>query len=99
MLNTANITIDRLGAEGLDWQTEISSHSAAFSAARDALLSRMSDPSAMLGWVGLPEDAVALEAAQALAGQYTGKFDDLIVLGIGGSSLGGLAVKIGRAHV
>ena len=98
MLNTANITTHRLGAEGLDWNAEISSHSAAFGAARDALLSRTSDQSAMLGWVGLPEDNAMLGAAQGLAAQYTGKFDDLIVLGIGGSSLGGLAIITALQH-
>lgn len=98
MLNTDNITRERLGAEGLDWQAEISSHAAQFAAARDALISRTSDESAMLGWIGLPEDAVMLGAAQELAVQYAGKFDDLIVLGIGGSSLGGLAIITALQH-
>ena len=98
MLNTANITRERLGSEGLEWVSELSSYSAAFAAARDALLSRISDSSAMLGWVGLPEDTAMLEAAQTLASQYAGKFDDLIVLGIGGSSLGGLAVITALQH-
>ena len=98
MLNTANITIDRLGTEGLDWNAELSSHSVVFASARDAMLSRVSDESAMLGWVGLPEDAAMLEAAQRLAAQYAGKFDDLIVLGIGGSSLGGLAIITALQH-
>ena len=98
MLDTANISRERLGNEGLEWAQEIASHAASFQAARDALLSRAGDENAMLGWLDLPEDEAMLEAAQAVAAKFADQFDDLIVLGIGGSSLGGLCVITALQH-
>jgi glucose-6-phosphate isomerase len=98
VLDTANITRERLGAEGLEWAQELESNTARFDAARTALLSRVGNDEAMLGWLGLPEDAALLESAEAVAATFEGMFDDLIVLGIGGSSLGGLSVITALQH-
>jgi glucose-6-phosphate isomerase len=98
MLNTANITRERLGTQGLEWDALLTDRAAQYTAARDAILSRADDEAAMLGWLGLPEDTAALEAAQAVAGEFAGRFDDLVVLGIGGSSLGGLSVITALQH-
>jgi glucose-6-phosphate isomerase len=98
VLDTANITRERLGDEGLEWREELQKHAAAFAAHRDALLSRAGDERAMLGWLGLPEDTTMFEAAEGIAAKYEGSYDDLIVLGIGGSSLGGLSVITALQH-
>ncbi len=45
-----------------------------------------------MGFADLPSDAAAAEAARALAGELASRFENLLVLGIGGSSLGGRAV-------
>ena len=98
MIDLKNITRDRLGAGGLDWDTELETHAATLEAARDAIIGRRDDPSAWLGWMRLPEDTAMLEQVEALAKSLHGQFDDVIVLGIGGSSLGGLTVITSLQH-
>ena len=98
MIDLKNITRDRLGAGGLDWDTELETHAPKLEAARDAILSRRDDPSAWLGWMRLPDDTAMLESVEVLAKSLQGQFDDVIVLGIGGSSLGGLTVITALQH-
>ncbi len=45
--------------------------------------------SGQVGFADLPADGAALAAIQSLAARLSARFDDLLVLGIGGSSLGG----------
>jgi glucose-6-phosphate isomerase len=98
MLNLVNITRERLGANGLDWNTELDANASRLEAARDAILLRRDDPTAWLGWMRLPDDQALLEDVEQLAASLKGQFDDLIVLGIGGSSLGGLTVITALQH-
>lgn len=51
-----------------------------------------------LGFADLPGDTAAADAALALALDLAGKLENLIVLGIGGSSLGGRAIIAALAH-
>lgn len=51
-----------------------------------------------LGFADLPRDAAAAEAAIRVARELAASFDDLIVLGIGGSSLGGRAIVSALCH-
>ena len=51
-----------------------------------------------LGFVDLPADAGAADASVALARELAGRFENLLVLGIGGSSLGGRAIVSALAH-
>lgn len=51
-----------------------------------------------LAWVDLPSDEAARREIQTLAAGLAGKFDDLVVLGIGGSSLGARAVFEALSH-
>lgn len=51
-----------------------------------------------VGFADLPGDAAALEATLALAGKLSARFDDLLILGIGGSSLGGRALFGALCH-
>ena len=98
MLNLLNITRERLGANGLDWDAELAANASRLEAARDAILARKDDPNAWLGWMRLPNDQALLEDVEQLAASLKGQFDDLIVLGIGGSSLGGLTVITALQH-
>ncbi|MFN3265421.1 MAG: glucose-6-phosphate isomerase [Deinococcales bacterium] len=99
MLNLAHIEQTKIGTHGLEWKTVLQSSQTRLEAARDALLARRNDPSAMLGWMQLPQDTQALELALDLAKALLQKpFTDLVVLGIGGSSLGGIAVIEALKH-
>jgi glucose-6-phosphate isomerase len=51
-----------------------------------------------VGFADLPRDAAASRAAVDLAHDLAGRFDNLLVLGIGGSSLGGRAIVSALAH-
>jgi glucose-6-phosphate isomerase len=46
----------------------------------------------------LPTDTENIQAVKALVGQVTDRFDAAVVLGIGGSALGTIAVKTALAH-
>lgn len=51
-----------------------------------------------LGFADLPADREAAEAAVRLARELSAKFENLLVLGIGGSSLGGRAILAALCH-
>ncbi len=62
----------------------------------DALTS--AHASGKLGFMKLPEDHAAADATKAVARELQGQFDDLLVLGIGGSSLGAKALFTALCH-
>lgn len=100
MLETDFKNVDAivLGDGGIDLAAE----SAAWSAEVDAHVSRLLDGSAdsanMLGWTDLPETRVHLDAVNAVVADLPAGLTDLVVLGIGGSSLGALAVTSALQH-
>jgi glucose-6-phosphate isomerase len=98
MLNLNNIEQSRIGQHGLEWTTTLHSAAPSLESARNALLARRFEDSAMLGWMQLPSDTSALEAALGLAQDLQAQHTDLVVLGIGGSSLGGIAVIEALKH-
>ncbi len=51
-----------------------------------------------VGFADLPADRGAVEAAARLSGDLAGRFENLLVLGIGGSSLGGRAIVSALCH-
>src|SRR5512138_1167584 len=51
-----------------------------------------------VGFADLPRDSAAAEAAVRLAGELAARFENLLVLGIGGSSLGGRAIVSALTH-
>ncbi|AFZ65916.1 hypothetical protein [Deinococcus peraridilitoris] len=98
MLNFQNITSERLGSHALDLEGALSDHAARLEQAQGALLDRFragGDP--YLGWMDLPRGEV-LGDVLALRDRLAGHYDDLIVLGIGGSSLGGLTLTTALQH-
>ena len=46
-----------------------------------------------VGFVGLPRDAALLDQATRYAATARGKYDDVVILGIGGSALGPIALR------
>lgn len=89
VLDANGVREERIGAEGLsgsNWEQVLG-------AAGDALAAtmRMRDEG-KLGFWGLPSDRHAIDASIALGKELGARFDDVLVLGIGGSSLGAKAV-------
>ena len=82
-------------AGGLD-RAELAALAPAARAAFDGFEARRR--SGELGFADLPADAAAADAAVALARELAGRFENLLVLGIGGSSLGGRAIVSALAH-
>jgi glucose-6-phosphate isomerase len=46
-----------------------------------------------LGFLALPADTAMVDACESLASRYAGRVDDVVVLGIGGSALGTIALR------
>jgi glucose-6-phosphate isomerase len=62
-----------------------------FTAAHEAVRARHADGT--LGFIDLPHDAAALDATLAVAARFRGQVTDVLLLGIGGSALGPLALR------
>jgi glucose-6-phosphate isomerase len=60
-----------------------------FATAHAAVHARTHD----LGFLTLPENAALLESSLAVAARVQGAFDDVLLLGIGGSALGPIALR------
>lgn len=75
------------GISAADW-AEVSTHAAtahaAFTARREA---------GVLGFLDLPADEAGVAALQAFAAEARSQYDDVLLLGIGGSSLGAIALR------
>lgn len=82
-------------AGGVD-RADLAGLAAAAAAAFDAFEARRR--SGEIGFAELPRDAAAAEAATRLAGELAASFENLLVLGIGGSSLGGRAIVSALCH-
>jgi glucose-6-phosphate isomerase len=59
---------------------------------------RRERPDAMLGWVTLPQQTREVDGILAYSAELPGEVSDLVVLGIGGSSLGALTVTSALQH-
>ncbi len=85
----------QIGAAGIT-EPELKALSPALERALGSLLGAHQNGS--LAFMNLPDDQAAAEAAVALAEKLKRQFDDLVVLGIGGSSLGGKALFAALCH-
>jgi glucose-6-phosphate isomerase len=93
-LDLRNLEEDRVGAaHGVDVARETAALGPRLDAAADALLARAHDDAAMLGWISAPGDRAPLDAVRAFVDARRGAYDDVVVLGIGGSALGARAVQ------
>ncbi len=94
----SNTDSTRLGHRGLDLRAEAEAWSAHLEQLVLELKARAASPAAMLGWLTLPDDRELLGTIRQLIRELPTGMTDLVVLGIGGSSLGALAVTSALQH-
>lgn len=88
-LDANGVTEARIGGEGLsreDWEKALAAGGRALA---EVLESR---DEGRLGFWGLPAEKEAIEASVSMGREIRERFEDVVVLGIGGSSLGARAV-------
>jgi glucose-6-phosphate isomerase len=93
-LDLANCAADRVGTtHGFELGRELDAYAPRLGAIVDGLLARADDDAAMLGWIALADDAAVADAAVALRDDLDPSIRDVVVLGIGGSSLGAITLE------
>ncbi|WP_027882313.1 hypothetical protein [Meiothermus rufus] len=99
-LELDNLSSQRIGPQGLDWESALAAHAPLLEAARQALWQRKADPGQFLGWIEVPEDTETLRQVRRFR-ETQDWVEALVVLGIGGSALGAQAVAaaLGRGPV
>ncbi len=92
-LDYRNVTCDAIGSEhGLDVKSEFASYSEQIKKIIADLNSRKDKPGQWLQWMNLGYNEETVWYVKEYAAMVKGKFDNILVLGIGGSALGGIAV-------
>jgi glucose-6-phosphate isomerase len=94
-----NLSVDKVGTQhGLNLKAELHNHATAIEAAVKALYESRNTEGAWSKWLNLGNARDLAMAIKSYAESCKGKYDDLIVLGIGGSSLGGIALLKALLH-
>ncbi|MEB3207202.1 MAG: hypothetical protein VKK59_07670 [Vampirovibrionales bacterium] len=83
---------------GLNIEEGLRQHGEALEQALKTLYSRQDEPGAWSRWLTLGDNETLLKELKHYTDSIKGQFDDLVVLGIGGSSLGGYAVLRALLH-
>src|SRR5690625_77326 len=94
----SNTGTARLGRAGIDLAAEGEAWAATMDEHVAGLFARKDEPEEMLGWIDLPADGEHLAAVKEAAARLPDGLTDLVVLGIGGSSLGAMAVIRSLQH-
>ena len=99
-IDATNMQSTRIGpAQGLELDEEFAAHADGLDRAAEALLGRRGSDAAMVGWIDLPDAAnEEIERIVRYANDARERFRDVVVLGIGGSSLGAAAVVAALQH-
>jgi glucose-6-phosphate isomerase len=99
-IDLRNTSAERLGiSHGVELEREFKAWAPRLEQAVSELWERRPDPSAMLGWIDLPDAKPAAQDIASFASEVSGQeLSDLVVLGIGGSSLGALTVISALQH-
>lgn len=99
-LDLRNVSAERLGtSHGVELEREFQAWSGHLDETVVAILGRRDDPAAMLGWIDLPQNEETVSEIEAYVREARGQgLTDLVVLGIGGSSLGALTVASALQH-
>jgi glucose-6-phosphate isomerase len=92
-LDFSNMVMERLGADGVDPDRLSGDLADRFRAAHEAVES--SRRSGEVGFLALPFDSGGLVQAQDLADRLEGRFENLVIIGIGGSALGARTLRDG----
>lgn len=91
--NYNNVSSEVIGQEnGIDIQSEFHSHKEQISKIIMELNSRKDKPGQWLQWMNLGYKEETVWYVKEYAAIVEGKFDNILVLGIGGSALGGMAI-------
>jgi len=91
--NYKNVSSDIIGQEnGLDLNYEFEAHKDRISEIITSLNQRKDKPGQWLQWMNLGYSEETVWYVKEFASLVKGRFDNILVLGIGGSALGGLAV-------
>ncbi|MCU0634697.1 MAG: glucose-6-phosphate isomerase [Gemmatimonadaceae bacterium] len=85
--NMMAATLGRAGITTAQWEAAAE----AFAAAHAGVARRHA--SGQLGFIDLPDDAALLAQSTDFAARVAGRYDDVLVLGIGGSALGPIALR------
>lgn len=98
-LDVQNVSQHKVGeAYGLDVEAAFKAHGPAVGEAVRALYADKDRPGGWRRWLNLGYDEALVTQLEAYARQVHGRFDDMVVLGIGGSSLGGYALLRALKH-
>ena len=92
-LDYRNVSSNVIGEEhGLDLQSEFSSYAEQIKKIIIDLNSRKDKPEQWLQWMNLGYNEETVWYVKEYAAMVKGRFENILVLGIGGSALGGMAV-------
>ncbi len=92
-LDFSNMVVERLGPHGIDPDRLEGDVADRFHSAHESVeASRLSGD---MGFLELPYDTDGLGQVQELAERLTGRFDNLVIIGIGGSALGARTLRDG----
>ena len=92
-LDYRNVASSVIGEEhGLDLQSEFASYADQIKRIIIDLNSRKDKPEQWLQWMNLGYNEETVWYVKEFASMVQGRFDNVLVLGIGGSALGGIAV-------
>lgn len=98
-LCTQNVSKAKLGTtHGLDLEALFSQQAPAVAQAVTNLYANRNTEGAWSKWLNLGHNPQLLKALETYCAQIKGQYDDLVVLGIGGSSLGGFALLKALLH-
>lgn len=92
-LDVQRVERGRVGeTHGLDLNAAFEAHAATVRACVESLYGARQQAGAWAKWLNLPYNEALVDEIQAYVTSVQGQFDDIVILGIGGSSLGGLAL-------
>jgi len=98
-LNYQNASVDKIGHEhGLDLNSLFEEYAEQLKTIVGKIYESKDQPGGWKKWLNLGYDTALVKEIQQYAASVKGQYDDLVVLGIGGSSLGGYALLRALLH-
>lgn len=98
-LNLNNIRAEAIGkTHGFDWSKEWQAHQGLLSDYVNKIISHQDFDDEFLGWIDLPENNNHVQDILAYVADVPRHISDVVVLGIGGSSLGAMSVIRALQH-